>query len=101
MPVMSLNICTTKRLQLSTFIYKKHKAQLGAVLAVSPLDKTQYIAHKGEGTALYVPFCHGALKLDMSILFTTFFLRTSLQFILSQKLNQVIIIIVPRKQKGI
>jgi len=27
------------------------------------------------------PFCHGALKLDLSTLFTTFFLRTSLPFI--------------------
>ena len=26
----------------------------------------------------YGPFCHGALKLDMPTLFTTFFLRTSL-----------------------
>ena len=32
---------------------------------------------------LYGPFCHGALKLDMSTLFTTFFLWKSLQLILS------------------
>jgi len=31
---------------------------------------------------LYGPFCHGALKLYMSTLFTTFFLWKSLQFIL-------------------
>jgi len=31
---------------------------------------------------LYGPFCHGALKLDISKLFTPFFLWTSLQFIL-------------------
>jgi len=31
---------------------------------------------------LYGPFCYGALKLDMSTFFTTFFLWTSLQFIL-------------------
>ena len=31
---------------------------------------------------LYWPFCHGAHKLDLSILFTTFFLCTSLPFIL-------------------
>jgi len=30
---------------------------------------------------VYRPFCHGALKIDMSTLFTTFFLWTSLQFI--------------------
>jgi len=30
----------------------------------------------------YGSFCHGALKLDISTIFTTFFLRTSLQFIL-------------------
>ena len=30
--------------------------------------------------ALYGPFCHGALKLDISTLFATFFLRTSLSF---------------------
>ena len=30
---------------------------------------------------LYGPFCHGALKLDVSTLFTTFFIWTSLQFI--------------------
>jgi len=32
---------------------------------------------------LYRPFCHGALKLDISTLFTIFFLWTYLQFILS------------------
>ena len=32
---------------------------------------------------LYEPFCHGAFKLDLSTLFSTFFLWTSLQFILS------------------
>jgi len=32
---------------------------------------------------LYRPFCHGALKLDIFTLFTTFFLWTSLQFILA------------------
>jgi len=32
---------------------------------------------------LYGPFCHSALTLDISTLFTTFFLWTSLQFILS------------------
>ena len=32
---------------------------------------------------LYGPFCHGALKLDMPTLFTTFFLLTSLQFLYS------------------
>ena len=32
---------------------------------------------------LYGPFCHGAYKLDLSTLFTTFFLWTSLPFILS------------------
>ena len=32
---------------------------------------------------VYVQFCHGSLKLDMSTLFTTFFLWTSLQFMLS------------------
>ena len=31
---------------------------------------------------LYGPFYHGALKLDISTLFTTFFLWTSLKFIL-------------------
>jgi len=31
---------------------------------------------------LYGPFCHGAHKLDLSTLFTTFFLWTSLPFIL-------------------
>jgi len=31
---------------------------------------------------LYGPFCHVALKLDKSTLFTTFFLRTSLQLML-------------------
>jgi len=31
---------------------------------------------------LYGPFCHGALKLDISTLFTTFFIWSSLQFIL-------------------
>ena len=31
----------------------------------------------------YGPFCHGALKYDISTLFTTFFVWTSLQFILS------------------
>jgi len=31
---------------------------------------------------LYGPFCHGALKHDISTLFTTFFVWTSLQFIL-------------------
>jgi len=31
---------------------------------------------------VYGPFCYGALKPDISTLFTTFFLRTSLQFIL-------------------
>jgi len=30
---------------------------------------------------LYGPFCHGTLKLDISTLFTTFFLWTCLQFI--------------------
>jgi len=35
------------------------------------------------------PFCHSALKLDMSILFTTFFLWTSLQFILVQSVNDL------------
>ena len=30
------------------------------------------------------PFCHGALKLDICTLFTTFFIWTSLQFILKQ-----------------
>ena len=30
----------------------------------------------------YIGFCHGALKHDMSTLFTTFFVWTSLQFIL-------------------
>jgi len=31
---------------------------------------------------VYRPYCHGALKLDMSTLFTTFVLWTSIQFIL-------------------
>ena len=31
---------------------------------------------------LYGPFCYGVLKLDISTLFTTFFIWTSLQFIL-------------------
>ena len=31
---------------------------------------------------LYGPFCHGAHKLDLSTLFTTFFLWTSLSFII-------------------
>ena len=35
---------------------------------------------------LYRPFCHGVLKLDISTLFTTFCLWTSLQFILSVKI---------------
>jgi len=34
---------------------------------------------------VYGPFCHVALKLDMSTLFTTIFLWTSLQFILMLK----------------
>jgi len=34
---------------------------------------------------LYGPFCHGAHKLDLSTLFTTFFLWTSLPFILIPK----------------
>jgi len=34
------------------------------------------------GWFLYGPFCHGALKLDISTLFTTFCLWTSLQFVL-------------------
>jgi len=33
---------------------------------------------------LYGPFCHGTHKLDLSTLFTTFFLWTSLPFILSE-----------------
>jgi len=33
--------------------------------------------------SVYWPICHGALKLDMSILTTTYFLWTSLQFISS------------------
>ena len=32
--------------------------------------------------SLYESFCHGALEIDMSTLFTTFVLCTSLQFIL-------------------
>ena len=49
---------------------------------------------------LYGPFCHGALKLDISTLFTTFFLCTSLQFMLqlspsaSSLLSNCIVIIV-------
>ena len=38
---------------------------------------------------LYGPFCHGVLKLDLSTLFTTFFLRTSLQFILYMRHSEV------------
>ena len=37
---------------------------------------------------LYGPYCHSALKFDISTLFTTFFLRTSLQSIL---LNHIIV----------
>jgi len=33
---------------------------------------------------LYGPFCHGAHKLDLSTLFTTFFLWTSLPFIFNK-----------------
>jgi len=36
---------------------------------------------------LYGPFCHGAHKLDLSTLFTTFFLWTSLPFILKLIIN--------------
>ena len=36
---------------------------------------------------LYRPFCHGAYKLDLSTLFTTFFLWTLLPFILLSQQN--------------
>ena len=36
---------------------------------------------------LYVPFCHGALKFDISTLFTTFFLWTFLYIILCRWYN--------------
>jgi len=35
----------------------------------------------------YDPFCHCALKLDLSTLFTTFFLSTYLQFIILVSVN--------------
>ena len=39
------------------------------------------LASLKKGLFLYGTFGHGALKLDMSTLFATYFLRTSLQFI--------------------
>ena len=39
---------------------------------------------------MYETFCHGALKLDMSVLFTTFFLWTSLQFIWASVENKCV-----------
>ena len=38
---------------------------------------------------LYWPFCHGAHKIDLSSLFTTFFLRSSLPFILDDNDNGI------------
>ena len=43
--------------------------------------------HKEITIFLYGPFCHGAHKLDLSTLFTTFFLWTSLPFILTNDTN--------------
>jgi len=41
---------------------------------------------------LYRPFCHGALKLYISTLFTTFFLWTSLKFILTINMGKYTIL---------
>jgi len=39
---------------------------------------------------LYGPFCHGALKLDISTLFTTFFIWTSSIYIIEARYIQVV-----------
>jgi len=47
--------------------------------------------HVLRNTTLYGPFCHGALKHDISTLFTTFFVCTSLQFIFQFYCKQLIL----------